>query len=290
MSWWLDPSVCFGAGTTETGWTFGAPISLPLLLLAALYGCGTMRLRRRSKGLGSTRLFHRMAFALGWSILAIALITPLHELGQRLFTAHMVEHELLMAVVAPLLVFSRPIPEMMWGLPTAWRKPLGRTACIPIVRTTWQFLKNPPVATVLHGVAIWIWHVPILFEAALQAGFLHYLQHASFLGTGLLFWWAVAPFHQGAGIRGTSLLHLFVTSVHTTLLGALLFLSPRLWFPSNAASASSWGLSPLEDQQLAGLVMWVPASSFYGGAALLLAALWIASSRVTEKSDALRSA
>lgn len=290
MSSWLDPSICFGAGTTETGWTVGAPISLPLLLLAIFYGRGTVLLHRRSKDAGSARVLHRTLFILGWMTLAIALVTPLHALGQRLFTVHMVEHELMMAVAAPLLVFSRPVAEMMWGLPTAWRKPLVQTIRFPILRTTWQFLTHPPVATALHGIAIWIWHVPALFEAALETGFLHYLQHASFLGTGLLFWWAIAPFHQPAGVRGTSVLHLFVTSLHTTVLGALLFLSPHLWFPSNATSSLSWGLSPLEDQQLAGLIMWVPAGLIYGGAALFLAALWIGSCRDTEKGDALRPA
>lgn len=287
MTWWLDPSICFGTGTTETGWTFGAPISLPLLLVAALYLRGTLNLRRRSKQ--TSRFPHMAAFALGWTMLAVALITPLHGLGQRLFTAHMIEHELLMAVAAPLLVLSRPTADLLWGLPSGWRKSLAQAGHFRAVRIPWRFLSLPPVATILHGFAIWLWHVPPFFEAALQGGFLHYLQHASFLGTGLLFWWAIAPFRSHRS-QGTSVLHLFVTSLHTTLLGALLFVSPHLWFPSNAASSSAWGLTPLEDQQLAGLVMWVPAGLIYGGAALLLAALWIGTCHPRNKTDAYRPA
>jgi cytochrome c oxidase assembly factor CtaG len=83
-------------------------------------------------------------------------------------------------------------------------------------------------------------------------------------------------------------MHLFFTSLHTGLLGALLVVSPRLWYPENAIGSKLWGLSPLEDQQLAGLMMWIPAGLIYGGAALLLAALWIRSSGRRQASHDLR--
>ena len=129
----------------------------------------------------------------------------------------------------------------------------------------------------LHGVAIWIWHAPALFEAALERGVLHYLQHASFFGTGLLFWWALLP-RRRSEARGGAVLHLFLTTLHTGLLGVLLVVSPRLWYPANTGGSQFWNLTSLEDQQLAGLVMWVPAGLIYGGAALFLVGLWIRSS------------
>ncbi|TIO41331.1 MAG: cytochrome c oxidase assembly protein, partial [Mesorhizobium sp.] len=109
-------------------------------------------------------------------------------------------------------------------------------------------------------------------------GVLHYTQHASFLGTALLFWWALLPRSGRQQAYGSAVMHLFFTSMHTGLLGVLLLLSPKLWYPENAGGAALWGLSPIEDQQLAGLVMWVPAGLIYGGAALLLAGLWISKS------------
>ncbi|WP_292560263.1 cytochrome c oxidase assembly protein [Mesorhizobium sp.] len=146
------------------------------------------------------------------------------------------------------------------------------------LRAIWAFISRPVVATVLHGAAIWIWHVPALFEAALQQGFLHYAQHASLLGTGLLFWWVLLPRPGREHACGNAVMHLFFTSLHTGLLGVLLVVSPKLWYPANAVGSDLWGLSPLEDQQLAGLIMWIPAGLIYGGAALLSVAFWIQTS------------
>ena len=126
--------------------------------------------------------------------------------------------------------------------------------------------------------AIWLWHIPALFEAALAQGVLHYLQHASFLGSGLLFWWALLPRGRRQCAHGVAVMHFFFTALHTGLLGLLLALAPRLWYPANAAGVGLWTLTPLEDQQLAGLVMWVPAGLIYAGAALSVAALWIRTS------------
>ncbi|TGR36823.1 cytochrome c oxidase assembly protein, partial [Mesorhizobium sp. M1C.F.Ca.ET.195.01.1.1] len=104
-----------------------------------------------------------------------------------------------------------------------------------------------------------------------------------------LFWWVLLPRLGRQQAYGSAVMHLFFTSLHTGLLGVLLLLSPKLWYPQNAAGAGLWNLSPLEDQQLAGLVMWVPAGLVYGGAALLLAGLWIRTSATREARDALRA-
>jgi cytochrome c oxidase assembly factor CtaG len=187
----------------------------------------------------------------------------------------MLEHELLMAVAAPLLVLSRPVPALLWGLPRRWRRRLARQLHAPLLVAAWRRISRPWVATLLHGAAIWLWHLPILFEAALAQGTLHYLQHASFFGTGLLFWRAMLPVAPHQGAYGGAVMHLFFTAMHTGLLGVLLALAPRLWYPANSTGAALWNLTPLDDQQLAGLVMWVPAGLIYAGAALAVAAFWI---------------
>ncbi|MCP9231971.1 cytochrome c oxidase assembly protein [Mesorhizobium sp. LMG 17147] len=287
----FSTSICYGAGAPQAGWTLALPITLPLGVVALLYAAGAFRLWRRSARSRPLRMRQALLFATGWAILAAALVSPLHALGERVFTAHMIEHELLMAVVAPLLVASRPAAAMMWALPIKLRLAFGAAGQAKMLRTVWAAISRPVAATFLHGVAIWAWHVPALFEAALARGVLHYAQHACFFGTGLLFWWVLLPRSGREQAYGSAVMHLFFTSLHTALLGVLLLVSPRLWYPVNAAGAKLWNLSPLEDQQLAGLVMWVPAGLIYGGAALLLAGLWIRSSgqRRWETSHALQA-
>jgi putative membrane protein len=116
--------------------------------------------------------------------------------------------------------------------------------------------------------------LPGLFEAALADPWLHWLEHASFLATAALFWWAMLGRPARAHGYGLSVACLFVTLLHSSLLGTLLTLSPRLWY-APAPGAAAWGLSPLEDQQLAGLIMWIPGGALYTLAALALAGLWI---------------
>ncbi|MER9770716.1 cytochrome c oxidase assembly protein [Mesorhizobium sp. M0220] len=285
----FSTSICYGAGAPQAGWTLALPITLPLAAIALLYTAGAARLWRRSARSRPLRLWQALLFAAGWVILAAALVNPLHALGERVFTAHMIEHELLMAVAAPLLVASCPAAAMMWALPIKLRQALGTAGHAKMLRAVWVAISRPAAATVLHGVAIWAWHVPALFEAALGQGALHYAQHASFLGSGLLFWWVLLPRPGREQAYGSAVMHLFFTSLHTGLLGVLLLVSPKLWYPENAAGAELWSLSPLEDQQLAGLVMWVPAGLIYGGAALLLAGLWIRSSSRKEAPHALHA-
>jgi len=120
-----------------------------------------------------------------------------------------------------------------------------------------------------------LWHAPALYQATLTSGAVHTLQHVSFLGAALLFWWALLHGREGRIGRPAAVIYLFTTAVHTSLLGALLTFSSRLWYPIYQATTGPWGLTPLEDQQLAGLIMWVPAGMAYLGAALALAATWL---------------
>lgn len=135
---------------------------------------------------------------------------------------------------------------------------MGRTAPL---RAVWRAATDPVIATFVHGALLWLWHLPALFDAALRDEGLHLLQHASFFGSAVLFWWALlhgTAYRRGHGI---AIAAIFVTAVHSSLLGALLVVAPRVLYQGYAAAAFS--LSPLEDQQLAGLVMWVPAGLVY---------------------------
>jgi cytochrome c oxidase assembly factor CtaG len=184
----------------------------------------------------------------------------------------MAEHELLTIVATPLLAAGRPGVPYLLALSLPWRRRVGRWTINGRARRSWRALVRPGVAWALHGAALWLWHVPVLSDAALQSEVVHYLQHAMLLTTAFLFWASILPRRANARTRITSVFSLLTTSMHSTLLGALLTLSPTVWYASYAVAAGPAGLSALEDQQLAGLIMWVPAGLVYLIAALALCA------------------
>ena len=258
-----------------SAWSWEPIVLVSLVLSLWLYFRG-LRAVWRSAGPGhGVRIWEAAAFFLGWVTLAIALVSPLHRLGGALFTAHMAQHELLMVVAAPLLVLGRPIVPFLWAIPPSWRRIAGSVAAAVPVKRSWEFLTMAPVAWALHGLAIWVWHAPSLYQATLGGETLHTLQHVSFLGTALLFWWALLRGREGRLGRPAAVIYLFTTAMHTSLLGVLLTFSERLWYPLYDATTAPWGLTPLEDQQLAGLIMWVPAGVSYLIATLGLAATWL---------------
>jgi putative membrane protein len=266
-----------------SAWSFEPGVVVALAVTAWLYFSGVRALWRAAGRGHGLRSWEAASFLAGWLTLAVTLLSPLHRLGGALFSAHMAQHELLIVLAAPLLVLGRPLIAFVWALPLPWRKSVGRWASIRSVQSVWVFVSLPVVAWILHAAAIWIWHAPPLFQATLQSETVHAAQHLSFLVTGLLFWWALLHGTENRQGRVAGVLYLFTTAVHTNLLGALLVFSNRVWYPIYDASTAPWGLTPLEDQQLAGLIMWIPA-----GIAYLMAALALAGSVLRE--PAARSA
>jgi cytochrome c oxidase assembly factor CtaG len=255
-------------------WTFDPWIVLPLLVSGLLYAIGALTLGYRSRDLRGRRNRQHLAYLCGWFSLAGALVSPLHWLGEHLFTFHMIEHEIVMAISAPLIVVARPLGTLMWSFPHRFRLALAALLRSRPVRRGWDWASNGRNATVLHGLAIWAWHAPPLFDAAVTNVAIHRLQHLSFFVSALLFWWSVFRRSEvGAGAW-----HLFITMLHTSALGALMALAPRVLYQTQTATASNWGLTPLQDQELAGLIMWVPAGTVYAGTALALMAIWISRS------------
>jgi putative membrane protein len=265
-----------GAAAGAWDWTTDLAIVLPLAFTAGLYLLGVGRLWRSAGFRRGVQLWQFICFWLGWLSLVIALVSPLHSLGQKLFTAHMIEHEMLMVVAAPLLVAARPGAAMLWGLPKRLRAAIASLLRSSSVASAWRNLSSPLVVTLVHGLALWAWHVPVLYNAVLVSDAIHWLQHLSFLGTALLFWWPLLRGVDRDRVPGVAVLCLFITSLHSGLLGVLLTLARHPWYPTQSAAAHDWGLTAMEDQQLGGLVMWVPAGTVYAVAALALAALWIA--------------
>jgi putative membrane protein len=259
-------------------WTW-EPITIVLLLVSgALYAVGVATLWGRAGRDRGIRAWQVAAFCIGLVSLAAALLSPVAWLSELLFSVHMTQHEILMLISAPLLVFGRPLQALTWALP-----PRSRAAVVHGFRrrrivTAWHMLTGPTAAFVLHGTAVWVWHAPRLYEAALRNGGIHALQHLSFVITACLFWWGMVQGRYGRAGYGVGVLYVFLTAVHTSVLGALLTVAPWLWYPSYAAAASQWQLDALADQQLAGLLMWIPSGVAFIVFGLGLMAAWLGES------------
>lgn len=257
-----------------SGWiSWGdAAIGAPLVGLAAVYAAGTGVVYRRRNAL--TISSDTASFVAGWFTLILALASPLHGASERVFTAHMIQHELLMVVSAPLIVLARPTAVLLRGLPAVARRVVVARLRSRRWRRVFRVVSDPFNAWLLHAVTIWAWHSPPFFQSALRFGAVHAVQHMSFIATALLFWWSVLHPRRRASL-GLSVVLLFTTAVHTSALGALLAFSSRAWYPAYAISGAQWHLTPLQDQQLAGLTMWIPGSVAYLLAALFVVRRWL---------------
>jgi cytochrome c oxidase assembly factor CtaG len=256
-----------------SAWEWSPAITVALLLLLVFYSAGVRRLWARSARGRGVRTRDVVCFACGWIALAVGVVSPLHALGGVLFSAHMTQHELLMVVAAPLLVLGRPVVAMVWALPLGWRRRAGGWVRRGSVRPLWGALTLPAVATALHLAALAVWHLPGPYEATYASAAVHALQHVSFLSTALVFWWALL--RPAPGREGEAVAYLFASTLVTGALGALLAFAPELWYPHYAATTGAWGLTPLDDQQLGGIIMWVPGGGSYLLAALALFARWL---------------
>jgi cytochrome c oxidase assembly factor CtaG len=256
---------------------FDALLALLVVAAALLYACGVARVWRKA-GVGrGIRVADAVRFTLGIAAVALALLSPLDALAAQSFALHMIEHETLMVIAAPLLVLARPLEAWLWAFPRQdVRRAAATAARMPTVVRVWRAMTLPVGATCVHALALWIWHAPALFAAALDSLPLHVLQHACFFASALAFWWAVFGGAARAP-RPVSLACLFTTMLHTSALGAVLTFAPTAWYMHGAAHGS--GLSPLEDQQLGGLVMWIPGGVAYVVGALAVARTWLARPR-----------
>jgi cytochrome c oxidase assembly factor CtaG len=245
-----------------------------LALMLGVYAAGVVCLWR-SAGYGrGIRRFEAFAFACGWLAIAIALASPLDELSDTWQAAHMVQHELLMVVAAPLVAMSAPMIAVLWAMPPEIRRRAIAAVRRPPLTQGWTALTAPLSVFVLHAAALWLWHLPVLYDAALAHEWIHVVQHFCFFSTAVLFWWGIEHGRYGRAGFGAGVVYVFATALHSGVLGALLTLSPRVWYPPYRIDHPG-GLTPLEDQQLAGLLMWIPAGLIVAAGGLVLFARWV---------------
>jgi putative membrane protein len=258
-----------------TSWSTDWWLWLLIGLSGWLYRHGLGRLWRASAiDAGITRA-QAIAFAAGWLVLVVALLSPLDALGGALFSAHMIQHELLMIVAAPLLVLGHPLGPWAWALPESWRKPAADVCLETGLRTAVRWLTRPLAASIVSVMVLWVWHIPALFNAALQNDGLHALQHASFFVSSLLFWWALFPRRTVRRHYGAAVFYVIAAGVQSSLLGALLTFARTPWYPPYLNTTTTWNLTALEDQQLGGLIMWIPGGLVYLAITLALMAAWM---------------
>jgi putative membrane protein len=262
------------------GWTFDPWVTLPLASVLLLFLVGRVRLARRS----NVPRPRAWLFVAGWAVLTLSLVSPLHEGGEDSFSLHMIEHELIMLVATLLLAASHAGGTLAWGLPGLLRQALGGGWKAPLA-AIWRRLTEPVTATIVQAVVMWVWHAPALFDSTLESRGWHIAQHANFIVASLLFW--VAMLNPKRGGYLLSVACLFATSLVEGALGALMALSQSPWYASYAAMGMSGiGLDPVTDQQLAGLLMWIPGGLLHGAVALALLYRWLTR---TEERHALRA-
>jgi putative membrane protein len=247
-------------------------IVVALVVGALLYAKGIDRLWRKA-GVGrGIRRGESMRFALGWAALAASLLSPVDEWTHRSFAVHMIQHELLMVVAAPLIVLGRPLEAWAWAVSGSTQRFIAQAMRAPGLRRIGEVATLSSVAWTVHALALWLWHAPLLFRAALHSPLWHIVQHSCFFFSALVYWWSVFG-GRARQPRGSSIASLFTTMLHTSALGALLTFSQSPWYV--VGDARLLGLSALEDQQLGGLVMWVPGGLPYLIAGLVIVARWV---------------
>ena len=236
-------------------WSFAPAIILPLGLLLVLYFGGLRRMASQNTS--------RIAFYAGWALLVVALVSPLCRLAGTLTSAHMAQ-VMILAIVAPfLLALGRGWETIGAGMQAGDISEDDAATPAPRPR-----LPLTPIA-ILYGVTLWVLHAPPVYDVILTDATMHILSVFALVGISLAFWTSVLDAARVAPGRAVTIL--FATMAHTGFLGAILTFAGTLLYPLQTEGALIWGLDPLADQQLAGLIMWVVGNGLY-----LAAGLWLA--------------
>lgn len=235
---------------TQWNWQPSVIIGMVLITGGYLYLTGPVRKRYGFEPVSGGKA---LSFLLGLDIMFLALVSPLDQLGDTyLFSAHMVQHLCLTMVGPPLILI---------GTPEWFIRPIERNKALFSIA---RLLTFPAVAFALFNCDFFLWHAPALYDATLVNNNLHILEHLTFIIFGLLNWWPIfSPSPRLPRLPfGGQILYLFLSGMPSVLLGAGLTFAPPLYAPYIAAPRI-WGISAVTDQQLGGLIMWIPVNIMY---------------------------
>ncbi|MDB4942061.1 MAG: hypothetical protein JWP97_1595 [Labilithrix sp.] len=263
--------MCIDAREALTWWT-PDPLAFGLVTVSSAIYVRGLRVLGPNHGV---RTWERACFFAGQLALLVALVSPVDRLSDVLFSAHMSQHEIIMLVAPPLIVLGRPWVALLFALSPVARARVTRRMKEPRLLAWFRVAAHPVTVVLLHALVIWVWHVPSLFEAALRSEPVHAVQHGMFFVTAALFWWSIVRGRHGRAGYGLAALLVFATAMHTSVLGALLTVTTKLWYPLYAERAAPWGEDAAGDQSLAGIVMWVPSGVLLTLLALGLFATWL---------------
>jgi putative membrane protein len=256
-------------------WNLAPPVVLGIALAASAYGLGVVGLRRSGHGPDPRRV---LCFYAGLMVVAVSLLSPLDALAATLFSVHMVQHLMLILIAAPLLVLGAPVLPVMMAMPRTARRISRSIERDRVVDAASRAVMNPVVVLALHSIALWVWHLPSPYQAALGDDGLHGLEHVTFVATAMLFWALVIGSRRRRRLGyGPAILLTFVTALQSAALGVVLTFASTVLYPVHAGRTQAWGLNSLEDQQFAGAIMWIPAGIVYLGVMCALLAGWMRS-------------
>lgn len=271
-------------------WDWKIEVIVVLALAGTLYSRGWWQLRQRSRGASQRyrrAVRSRWRLAVGWRLwaywggllsVALALLSPIDALGQQLFFMHMVQHLLLIMIAPPLLLVANPMPFVLWGLPTGWRRKIGGLFSQALHRESgfrhWlRLLTQPGIIWMIWVVSLIGWHDPSMYNAALRFEWVHNVEHLTFFIASMLLWWhltgAGPRIHKQFGLLGRIALVMSVVPPNM-LTGVVLAFATQGYYSYYESVPRLWGFDVLMDQQLGGVIMWVPGSMMYIIAALIL--------------------
>ena len=259
-----------GPDAIARAWSVEPIVVGPVAAAAAIYLCGWATMRRRLPDrFGAGRA---TAFVMGLAAVLLALCSPLDALGHRLLQAHMVQHLLLMVVAPPLIWLGAPVAPLLVGLPRRVRRVVASALATRPVRRLTNVLADPRISWAAFVVVFWAWHTPALYALALRSNVWHHVEHACFFLSALAFWrpvilpWPSRPIWP----RWAMIVYLLLAEAQATLLSAILTFADRVIYPAYDVPPRVVSLSPLDDQALAGVIMWVPGSIVFTIALLCL--------------------
>ncbi len=272
-------------------WDWRIDVILLLLIAATLFTRGWWRLRLREKRNGHFGLRPRSPLsakrspklATGWRLTAylsgllcliLALLSPIDVLSGMLFMMHMVQHLLLVMIAPPLLLIANPLPFLLWGMPRKGRQIVSRWLKKEAPFRHWLGKTTTPAIIWIAFLVIYLgWHDPNAYNAALQIGWVHDLEHATFFLSAMLFWWhvtAAGPRIHKRFTPGRRIAYLVAIVPINMLFGMGITFSREPIYSYYTAVPRLWGLTAVQDQMVGGIIMWVPGSMMFLIAALIL--------------------